>query len=88
MSKLQAARARFSAALDALESGVNECLATAREAANDKAEIALLRAERERLLARISALEHESRELAGLTGQVEERLDGAIAELREALARN
>jgi hypothetical protein len=87
MSKLQAAQARFSAALDALESSVNERLAAARESANDKAEIALLRAERERLLARIAALEHESRELAGLTGEVEERLDGAITELRDALAR-
>ena len=88
MTKLQAAQARFSAALDALELSVNERLANARESANDKAEIALLRAERERLLARIGALEHESRELAGLTGQVEERLDGAIAELRNALARH
>lgn len=87
MSKLEAAQARFSAALDALESSVNERMAAARESANDKAEIALLRAERERLLARIAALEHESRELAGLTGEVEERLDGAITELREALAR-
>jgi hypothetical protein len=52
------------------------------------AEISLLRAERERMCARIGELEEESRALAGLTGEVEERLDGAIAEIREVLSRN
>jgi predicted nucleic acid-binding Zn-ribbon protein len=88
MNRREAAEARFSAALDALEASVKESLAGAREAGNAKAEIALLRAERERLIARIAALEEETRALAGLTGEVEERLDGAIAEIREALARH
>ena len=88
MNRLEAAKARFSAALDQLESSVNERLAAAREAASAKTEVALLRAERERLIARIAALEEESRTLAGLTGEVEHRLDGAIAEIREALARH
>jgi hypothetical protein len=88
MSRLEAAKERFSAALDALETSVNERLAGARTSTSASAETALLRAERERMLARIAALEAESRELAGLTGEVEERLDGAITELREALARH
>jgi hypothetical protein len=88
MNRLEAAKARFSAALDVLESSVDERLAEQRQMANAGAEAALLRGERERLIARIGALEEESRELAGLTGEVEERLQGAIAELREALARH
>jgi hypothetical protein len=88
MNRLEAAKARLSAALDAMESRVNERLAEQRESANAGAEAALLRGERDRLIARIAALEEESRELAGLTGEIEERLDGAIAELREALARH
>jgi hypothetical protein len=40
------------------------------------------------MCARIGELEEESRALAGLTGEVEERLDGAIAEIREVLSRN
>jgi hypothetical protein len=88
MSRLEAAKQRFSDALDALETSINERLADARASTSASAETALLRAERERMLARIAALEAESRELAGLTGEVEERLDGAITELREALARH
>ncbi len=49
--------------------------------------IAELTAERERLLARIAELEDEARTLAGLTEEVEDRLDGAIAEIRAALGR-
>lgn len=45
-----------------------------------------LRNERDRLLARIAEIENESRALAGVTHEVESKLDGAIAELREALA--
>lgn len=88
MNRLEAAEARFSTALEALESSVDEALAAARAATNARTEIALLRAERERLIARIAALEEETRMLAGLTGEAEERLDGAIAEIREALARH
>ena len=88
MTRLDDALARFSAALDQLEGRVEEASARAREAADSPAEISLLRAERERMCARIGELEEESRALAGLTGEVEERLDGAIAEIREVLSRN
>ena len=88
MTRLDDALARFSAALDQLEGRVEEANARAREAADSPAEISILKAERERMCARIAELEEESRALAGLTGEVEERLDGAIAEIREVLSRN
>ena len=88
MTRLDDALARFSAALDQLESRVEEANARAREAVDSPAEISILKAERERMCARIGELEEESRALAGLTGEVEERLDGAIAEIREVLSRN
>ena len=88
MTRLDDALARFSAALDQLEGRVEEANARAREAADSPAEISILKAERERMCARIGELEEESRALAGLTGEVEERLDGAIAEIREVLSRN
>ena len=47
-----------------------------------------LKEERARLVARIAGLEAESRNLAGLTEEVEDRLDGAISEIREVLGRN
>jgi hypothetical protein len=52
------------------------------------AELGALKEERARLVARIAGLEAESRNLAGLTEEVEDRLDGAIAEIREVLGRN
>ena len=88
MTRLDDALARFSAALDQLEGRVEEANARAREVAGTPAEISLLKAERERMCARIGEMEEESRALAGLTGEVEERLDGAIAEIREVLSRN
>jgi chromosome segregation ATPase len=88
MTRLDDALARFSAALDRLENRVEEANARGQEAGDSPAEISLLKAERERMCARIGELEEESRALAGLTGEVEERLDGAIAEIREVLSRN
>jgi hypothetical protein len=88
MTRLDDALARFSAALDRLESRIEEANLRAQEAVDSPAEISLLRAERERMCIRIGELEEESRALAGLTGEVEERLDGAIAEIREVLSRN
>ena len=90
MDRLDAAIARFNAALNALENGC-----TARtQASSDRAvqtdisaEIAELRSEREQLLARIAAFEEESQSLAGLAEAVETRLDGAISEIRAALGR-
>jgi hypothetical protein len=87
MTKLESAVARLNAALDKLEASAEQRLSWVRSETS-VAELALLKDERERLLARISVLEEESRALAGLTEEVEDRLDGAIAEIRDVLARN
>ncbi len=91
MERLNAAVERFNAALDALE---GSCEATANRTVDAGAhrelslEIAELKAERERLLARIATFEEESQSLAGLAEAVETRLDGAISEIRTALGRS
>ena len=87
MSELDETAQRLASALDALESTVQPLLDARAQGARDKAEIARLTAERERLLARVADLEEETRALSGLTEEVEGRLDGAIAEIRQALAR-
>ena len=84
MSTLDAALARFSEALTRLETAAEERLARA----NGSAELDGVKDERDRLLARVATLEEEARSLAGLTEEVEERLDGAITEIREVLGRN
>lgn len=88
MSRLDEVLARLAAALDRLEAQLEERASVAREATDSTAELHLLKTERERLFARIAGLEEESRTLAGLTEEVEDRLDGAIAEIREVLGRN
>ncbi len=88
MTRLDSALMRFSTALVRLESSVTDRLAVAREAKNSRAELEILKADRERLVARIAALEEDSRMLAGLTEEVEDRLDTAISEIREVLGRN
>jgi hypothetical protein len=88
MGRLEAAVARFAAALDTLEERVESFSETSGPAASALArEVASLKAEREELLNRISALEDESQSLAGVTEAVEMRLDGAIAEIRAVLGR-
>jgi len=87
MTKLAQAQARFSAALDALDKAVAASGAT-RHGTKLNAELASLKNERETLFARITALEEETRVLAGLTEEVEDRLDDTIAEIREVLAHN
>jgi hypothetical protein len=84
MSRLDDALARLATALDSLEAGVGE--KNARE--GELAELDDLKSERERLVARVATLEEEARNLASLTAEVDDRLDGAIAEIREVLARN
>ena len=81
MGRLDAALSRFSAAVDALETRLEG-------AANPESELGRLRQERASLLARIAELEQQSSTLANLTETVETRLDGAIAEIRAALARS
>ncbi|HEY4265846.1 MAG TPA: DUF4164 family protein [Micropepsaceae bacterium] len=88
MSKLDDALARFQRAVDLLEARADECVANAYETAAVVAESGQWKGERERLAARIASLEEESRTLAGLTEEVEGRLDGAITEIRAVLGRN
>ena len=80
MSRLELAVARLAKALESLEQ-------SARAKAPDSKAVVELKAERERLVARVAELEEESRTLCGLTEEVEGRLDGAIAEIRSALGR-
>ena len=88
MSRLDAALARFSRALNRLETAAEGNLVRTREAAGLEVELRILKEERDRLVARVAGLEEEARNLAGLTEEVEDRLDGAIAEIREVLGRN
>ncbi len=87
MERMDVAMQRFDAALAALESQVAQVPALRAAAADSRAKVAELGEERERLLARIAALEDENRALAGITEEVEGRLDGAIGEIRAALGR-
>jgi predicted nucleic acid-binding Zn-ribbon protein len=85
MATLEAATARLTTALDRLEHLTDAFNRAQEESAKRAAEIVRLSEERETLLARIAELEEESRALAGITEEVEGRLDGAIAEIRSAL---
>ena len=87
MSRLDLAQNRFQAALEALENTVAAVGENLDAAAKLPERIAELEAEREQLLARIAELEEEVSVLSGLTEEVEGRLDGAIGEIRAALAR-
>jgi hypothetical protein len=88
MNRLDAARMHLSSALDSLSNRMADAAATrtaALEPMRDIAEAEALRAERDKLLERLTLLEEESRALMGVTEDVESRLDGAIAEIREVL---
>jgi chromosome segregation ATPase len=87
MAKLEAAASALKAALDKLETETVALAQVRAQGAKDAAEVARLGAERERLLARVAELEDENRSLAGVTEDVEGKLDGAIAEIRAALSR-
>lgn len=87
MSRLKLAEARFRAALESIENAAGSVGENLDEAAKLPERVAELEAERESLLARIAELEDELSELSGLTEEVEGRLDGAIGEIRAALAR-
>lgn len=91
MSRLDLAMDRVGKALERLEKAA-PALAQSRtrtqEHSGAQAErLAGLEAEREKLLERIGQLEQEMAALSGLTEEVEGRLDGAIGEIRAALAR-
>jgi chromosome segregation ATPase len=87
MSRLEDMAARLDAALGALENTAAPLLDARKRAAKDTADIASLNSERENLLARVAELEEEARSLTGITEEVEDRLDGAISEIRQALGR-
>lgn len=87
MSRLKLAEARFRAALETIENAAGSVGENLDNAAKLPERIAELEAERENLLSRVAELEEELAELSGLTEEVEGRLDGAIGEIRAALAR-
>ena len=87
MSRLELAKSRFAQALEAVENAAGQVGETLDGAAKGAEQIAALEAERERLLSRVAELEEEIATLSGLTEEVEGRLDGAIGEIRAALAR-
>jgi predicted nucleic acid-binding Zn-ribbon protein len=87
MDRLKIAAERLTNALNALDETLVP-LAKARDDAQDvRARLAASNEERDGLLGRIAELEEESRVLADISEEVENRLDGAIAEIRTALGR-
>lgn len=87
MDRLEIAAERLTNALNALEEMLVP-LAKARDDSRDlRARLASADAERDGLLERVAVLEEEQRALADISEEVENRLDGAIAEIRTALGR-
>jgi chromosome segregation ATPase len=87
MAELDAAAARLNSALEMLEQRVASMAEARALAARQESEIRRINAERDSLLARIAELEEEARALAGVTEEVEMKLDSAIGEIRAALGR-
>ena len=87
MSRLDSAKARFEAALAALEETAIPLAGAHHSASQTAGRLAELAAERETLQTRVAELEDEIHTLSGLTEEVEDRLDGAIGEIRAALGR-
>ena len=83
MSRLDLAEKRLAQALEKLEKAAK----TAAKRDQDQPGVEALAEERERLLARIAQLEEELAALGSASQEVEGRLDGAISEIRAALAR-
>ena len=83
MSRLDLAEKRLAQALEKLEKAAE----TAAKRGQDQPGVGALAGERERLLARIAQLEEELAALGSASEEVEGRLDGAISEIRAALAR-
>jgi hypothetical protein len=87
MSRVRLAAERLDIALKRLEATAAPLVKVRDSASESAAEREKLIAERDRLAARIAELEENSRALSSLTGEVETRLDAAIAEIRAALGR-
>jgi hypothetical protein len=83
MSRLDLAEKRLAQALEKLEKAAE----TAAKRGQDQPGVEAMVEERERLLTRIAQLEEELAALGSASQEVEGRLDGAIGEIRAALAR-
>ena len=81
------AQKRLIQALVQLEKAADLAAKRSKAAAAAEAKAGALDGERERHLARIAELEEELAALSTMTLEVEGRLDGAIGEIRAALAR-
>ena len=87
MSRLELTQKRLTQALESLEKAAELAARRGKAVSVAEARVASLDGERERLLARIAELEDELAALSSVTQEVEGRLDGAIGEIRAALAR-
>jgi histidine ammonia-lyase len=87
MSRLELAADRLKTALENLDQVLAAHGAGAAQAANLQGRVAELESERERLLEKVASLEEDLAALSGVTEDIEGRLDGAIGEIRAALAR-
>jgi chromosome segregation ATPase len=87
MGKLDLAAERLTKALNALDASVVPLIEARANAAGADGELEALRSEREMLLARVAVLEEELQALSEISEEVENRLDGAIGEIRSALGR-
>jgi predicted nucleic acid-binding Zn-ribbon protein len=87
MDKVGTAAERLAIALNALDATLVPLVKARDDAADAKARLVQIGEERDRLLARIAELEEEARALGNISEEVENRLDGAIAEIRTALGR-
>jgi chromosome segregation ATPase len=87
LSRLELAQKRLTQALESLEKAAELAARRGKAASAAESRVAALSGERERLLIRISELEEELAALSSVTLEVEGRLDGAIGEIRAALAR-
>jgi hypothetical protein len=87
MSRLELAAEQLAVALEKLEKAA---VLDAKQvsAPSPDPRLAILEKENQQLIARIAALEEELAALSSITEDVEGRLDGAIGEIRAALARS
>ena len=85
MSRLDLAQKRLADALAGLERAAGGAQQREKRTAQADAGSALAK-ERDRLMARVTQLEDELSALSGTSQDVEARLDGAIGEIRAALA--
>lgn len=88
MSRLELAAEHLAAALENLEKAALSGQAAVPAAPVPDPRLAVLESEKQQLLGRIAALEEELAALSSITEDVEGRLDGAIGEIRAALARS